>query len=54
MAAFSLSIVAAALFLRRQAGATDAVVPLAMLRHRVFAACLAVAAAANFGARARA
>ena len=50
VAAFSLSIVAAALFLRRQAGATDAVVPLPMLRHRVFAACLAVATAANFGA----
>ena len=50
MAAFSLSVVAAALFLRRQAGATDAVVPLPMLRHRVFAACLAVATAANFGA----
>jgi len=50
MAAFSLSVVAAALFLRRQAGATDAVIPLAMLRHRVFAACLSVAAAANFGA----
>src|SRR5262249_16208877 len=38
------------LFLRRQAGATDAVVPLPMLRHRVFAACLAVATAMNFGA----
>jgi DHA2 family methylenomycin A resistance protein-like MFS transporter len=50
MAAFSLSVVAAALFLRRQARATDAVVPLPMLRHRVFAACLAVATAANFGA----
>jgi MFS family permease len=41
--------VAAALFLRRQAGATDAVVPLPMLRHREFAACLAVATAMNFG-----
>ena len=50
VAAFSLSVVAAALFLRRQAGATDAVVPLPMLRHRVFAACLAVATAMNFGA----
>jgi MFS transporter, DHA2 family, methylenomycin A resistance protein len=50
VAAFSLSIVAAALFLRRQAGATGAVVPLPMLRNRVFAACLAVASAMNFGA----
>src|SRR6516225_2289469 len=50
VAAFSLSVVAAALFLRRQAGANDAVVPLPMLRHRVFAACLAVATAMNFGA----
>jgi MFS family permease len=48
--AFSLSVVAAALFLRRQAGATDAVVPLRMLRNRVFAACLAVATTMNFGA----
>jgi EmrB/QacA subfamily drug resistance transporter len=48
--AFSLSVVAAAMFLRRQAGAIDAVVPLPMLRHRVFAACLAVAIAMNFGA----
>ena len=46
----AISVVAAALFLRRQAGATDAVVPLPMLRHRVFAACLAVATAMNFGA----
>jgi len=38
VAAFSLSIAAGVLFLRRQAGATDAVVPLPMLRHRVFAA----------------
>jgi DHA2 family methylenomycin A resistance protein-like MFS transporter len=45
-----LSVLAAVLFLRRQAGATDAVVPLPMLRHRVFAACLAVATAMNFGA----
>jgi DHA2 family methylenomycin A resistance protein-like MFS transporter len=37
--AAALSVVAAALFLRRQAGATDAVVPLPMLRNRVFAAC---------------
>jgi len=50
VAAFSLSVVMGALFLRRQVGATDAVVPLPMLRHRVFAACLAVAAAMNFGA----
>jgi len=50
VAAFSLSVLAAALFLRRQAGATDAVVPLPMLRQRVFAACLAVATAMNFGA----
>ena len=50
VAAFSLSVLAAVLFLRRQAGATDAVVPLPMLRNRVFAACLAVATAMNFGA----
>jgi EmrB/QacA subfamily drug resistance transporter len=50
VAAFSLSVLAAALFLRRQAGAAGAVVPLPMLRQRVFAACLAVAAAMNFGA----
>src|SRR5262245_61335269 len=50
VAAFSLSVVTAVLFLRRQAGATDAVVPLPMLRQRVFAACLAVATAMNFGA----
>jgi EmrB/QacA subfamily drug resistance transporter len=50
VAAFSLSIAAGVLFLRRQAGATDAVVPLPMLRHRVFAACLVVATAMNFGA----
>jgi len=48
--AFSLSVVAAAMFLRRQAGAVDAVLPLPMLRHRVFAACLVVAIAMNFGA----
>ena len=50
VAAFSLSILAAARFLRRQAGATDAVVPLPMLRNRAFAACLAVATTMNFGA----
>src|SRR6516164_2872914 len=50
VAAFSLSVLAAVLFLRRQAGATGAVVPLPMLRHREFAACLAVAIAMNFGA----
>jgi MFS family permease len=38
------------MFLRRQAGATDAVVPLPMLRNREFAACLAVATTMNFGA----
>jgi DHA2 family methylenomycin A resistance protein-like MFS transporter len=48
--AAALSVVAAALFLRRQGGATDAVVPLPMLRNRVFAACLAVAITMNFGA----
>jgi EmrB/QacA subfamily drug resistance transporter len=48
--AFSFSIVAAVLFLRRQAGATGALVPLSMLRHRVFTACLAVATAMTFGA----
>jgi MFS family permease len=50
VAAFSVSIVAAALFFRRQAGARGALVPLPMLRHRVFAACLAVATAMTFGA----
>jgi DHA2 family methylenomycin A resistance protein-like MFS transporter len=49
VAAFSLSVVAAALFLGRQAGASDAVVPPPMLRHRVFAACLGVATTMNFG-----
>lgn len=48
--AFSFSIVAAALFFRRQAGATGALVPLPMLRHRVFTACLAVATSMTFGA----
>ena len=48
--AFSPSIVAAALFFRRQAGATGALVPLPMLRHRVFTACLAVATSMTFGA----
>src|SRR5262249_61353026 len=33
VAAFSLSVLAAVLFLRRQAGATDAVVPLPLLPH---------------------
>jgi EmrB/QacA subfamily drug resistance transporter len=50
VAAFSFSIVAAVLFFRRQAGATGALVPLFMLRHRVFTACLAVATAMTFGA----
>src|SRR5262249_7908036 len=50
VAAFSLSVLAAVLFLRRQAGATDAGVPLPMLRHRVFAACLALATAVKLGA----
>ena len=50
VAAFSLSIAATALFLRRQAGATGALIPLPMLRHRVFAACLAVATGMTFGA----
>src|SRR5262249_23634443 len=50
VAAFSPSVVATALFFRRQAGATGALVPLPMLRHRVFTACLAVAAAMTFGA----
>ena len=48
--AFSFSIVAVVLFLRRQAGATGALVPLSMLRHRVFTACLAVATSMTFGA----
>jgi predicted MFS family arabinose efflux permease len=48
--AFSFSIVAAALFFRRQAGATGALIPLPMLRHRVFTACLAVATSMTFGA----
>ncbi len=38
------------LFFRRQAGAAGALIPLSILRHRVFAACLAVAAAMTFGA----
>lgn len=50
VAAFSFSIMTAALFFRRQAGATGALVPLPMLRHRVFTACLAVAAGMTFGA----
>jgi EmrB/QacA subfamily drug resistance transporter len=48
--AVSVSIAAATLFLRRQAGAPGALVPLSMLRHRVFAACLAVATGMTFGA----
>src|SRR5260370_25919716 len=48
--AFSLSVVAAALFLRRQAGATAAVVPLPILRNRVFAACPSVAITLKLGA----
>src|SRR5215467_2870728 len=50
VAAFSFSVVATALFFGRQAGATGALVPLPMQRHRVFTACLAVAAAMTFGA----
>src|SRR5262249_55251512 len=52
VAAFSLSVVAAALFLRRQAGATDAGGPLPMLRHRGVAGCLSLATAMNFGGQA--
>ena len=50
MAAFSFSIVAVTLFFRRQPGVAGALVPLPMLRHRVFTACLAVATAMTFGA----
>src|SRR5262252_2395513 len=50
VAAFSFSIVAVTLFFRRQPGVAGALVPLPMLRHRVFTACLAVATAMTFGA----
>jgi MFS transporter, DHA2 family, methylenomycin A resistance protein len=46
---FSTSLVAAALFLRRQSGSDGALVPLSMLKNRVFAASLGVASAMTFG-----
>src|SRR4029077_4293120 len=49
IAAFAISIAAAVLFLRRQAGSPGALVPLPMLKNRVFAACLGVAACMTFG-----
>ncbi len=47
--AFGVSIAGAASFLRRQAGSDAALVPLAILKNRVFAASLAIAAAMTFG-----
>ena len=47
--AFATSAIAAVLFLRRQAGAAGALVPLSMLRNRIFATCLGVAACMTFG-----
>jgi DHA2 family methylenomycin A resistance protein-like MFS transporter len=49
IAAFATSIVAAIAFLRRQSGADDALVPLPMLRERVFATSLVVATCMTFG-----
>jgi EmrB/QacA subfamily drug resistance transporter len=46
---FAVSVVAASLFLRRQANADGALVPLSMLRNRVFSASLGVALAMTFG-----
>lgn len=47
--AFAASIVAAVLFLRRQAGSDGALVPLALFRNRVFSASLGVAGGMTFG-----
>lgn len=49
IAAFAISIATAILFLRRQADSAGALVPLPMLKNRVFAACLGVAACMTFG-----
>ena len=49
IAAFATSAITAVLFLRRQVGVEGALVPLPMLRNRVFAACLGVAACMTFG-----
>jgi MFS transporter, DHA2 family, methylenomycin A resistance protein len=49
IAAFAISIATAVLFLRRQADSAGALVPLPMLKNRVFAACLGVAACMTFG-----
>jgi DHA2 family methylenomycin A resistance protein-like MFS transporter len=46
---FAVSVVAASLFLRRQANADGALVPLPMLRNRVFSASLGVALGMTFG-----
>ncbi len=46
---FAISIVGAALFLRRQAGSDGALVPLPMFGNRVFSASLGVAMAMTFG-----
>lgn len=46
---FATSIGAAVLFLRRQADSDGALVPLPMLKNRVFSACLGVAMAMTFG-----
>ncbi len=46
---FAISMVAISLFLRRQAGSDGALVPLPMLRNRVFSAALGVACAMTFG-----
>ncbi len=46
---FVVSVVAAVLFLRRQANADGALVPLPMLRNRVFSASLGVALGMTFG-----
>jgi len=49
IAAFATSAIAAVVFLLRQAGLEGALVPLSMLRNRVFATCLGVAACMTFG-----
>jgi MFS transporter, DHA2 family, methylenomycin A resistance protein len=49
IASFAVAVVAAILFLRRQAGVEGALVPLPMLKNRVFAASLGIAAAMTFG-----
>jgi MFS transporter, DHA2 family, methylenomycin A resistance protein len=46
---FAISIGAALLFLRRQAGVAGALVPLTLFRNRVFSACLAIAGCMTFG-----